>query len=317
MNRPDAKKYKCGKCDGIGFVKQGVAEGSEQYDEISDKAFDEGYAGYSYRNLYPEGTREYEEYHEGWYDGRLAFEKANDYESDFYISRPEKGVAEGLRKRDQKDVAAIKATIERLQAQLKQPNADKAAIQQSIAHEQKRLALYGQGVAEGLDSDQRARLDDLIDTYRDATDPSDDGYGVNDHYDPDEVLDQIRREFGDNIASKVEAGTDKMHFPRQGHSQAYDRLSRKDPVSRITKTGKMYKQDSDFRKNNIAAKFRVNGKKGPLPLPEGDAYFESLNSMLERQLEPTMDLDVWVDNFQNADPNKYHQFKNKSPEKKK
>ena len=74
---------------------KGVAEGSEQYDEISDKAFDEGYAGYSYRNVYPKGTREYEEYHEGWYDGRLAFEKANDYESDFYISRPEQGVAEG------------------------------------------------------------------------------------------------------------------------------------------------------------------------------------------------------------------------------
>jgi hypothetical protein len=75
-------------------VAEGVAEGSEQYDEISDKAFDEGYAGYSYRNVYPKGTREYEEYHEGWYDGRLAFEKANDYESDFYISRPEQGVAE-------------------------------------------------------------------------------------------------------------------------------------------------------------------------------------------------------------------------------
>ena len=32
MNRPDAKKYKCGKCDGIGFVKvaeQGVAEVSD------------------------------------------------------------------------------------------------------------------------------------------------------------------------------------------------------------------------------------------------------------------------------------------------
>jgi len=60
----------------------------------------------------------------------------------------EQGVAEGLSKRDQKDVAAIKAAIERLQAQLKQPNADKAAIQASIAHEKKRLALYGQGVAE-------------------------------------------------------------------------------------------------------------------------------------------------------------------------
>jgi hypothetical protein len=48
-----------------------------------------------------------------------------------------------------------------------------------------------------------------------------------------------------------------------------------------------------------------------------DTYFESLDNMLERQLEPTMDLDAWVDNFQNADPQKYHQFKNKTPEKKK
>ena len=48
-----------------------------------------------------------------------------------------------------------------------------------------------------------------------------------------------------------------------------------------------------------------------------DTYFESLQQMVERQLEPTMDLDAWVDNFQNADPNKYHQFKNKTPEKKK
>ena len=29
-----------------------------------------------------------------------------------------------------------------------------------------------------------------------------------------------------------------------------------------------------------------------------------------------MDLDTWKDNFQKADPNKYRQFKNKTPEKK-
>ena len=58
------------------------------------------------------------------------------------------GVAEGLSKRDQQDVAAIRAAIERLESQLNQPNVDKAAIQQSIAHEKKRLALYGQEVAE-------------------------------------------------------------------------------------------------------------------------------------------------------------------------
>jgi hypothetical protein len=60
----------------------------------------------------------------------------------------EEGVAEGLSKRDQQDVDAIKAAIERLQAQLNQPNADKEAIQQSIAHEKKRLELYPQDVAE-------------------------------------------------------------------------------------------------------------------------------------------------------------------------
>jgi uncharacterized small protein (DUF1192 family) len=62
----------------------------------------------------------------------------------------EQGVTEGLSKRDQQDVAAIRAAIERLQAQLKQPNADRDAIQQSIEHERKRLALYKQGVAENM-----------------------------------------------------------------------------------------------------------------------------------------------------------------------
>jgi len=54
-----------------------------------------------------------------------------------------------------------------------------------------------------------------------------------------------------------------------------------------------------------------------VPNESVDTYFESLQTMMERQLEPTMDLDAWVDNFQNADPQKYHQFKNKTPEKKK
>jgi hypothetical protein len=62
----------------------------------------------------------------------------------------EKGVAEGLSKRDQQDVAAIRAAIARLEAQLNHPNSDRDAIQQSIAHERKRLALYGQDVAEGM-----------------------------------------------------------------------------------------------------------------------------------------------------------------------
>lgn len=69
-----------------------------------------------------------------------------------YLSR--QGVAEGLSKRDQKDVDAIRAAIARLESQLNHPNADRDAIQQSIAHEKKRLALYGQDVAE-----EKQRLD--------------------------------------------------------------------------------------------------------------------------------------------------------------
>jgi hypothetical protein len=63
------------------------------------------------------------------------------------FANDEKGVAEGLSKRDQKDVDAIRAAIARLEAQLNHPNADRDAIQQSIAHEKKRLALYS--VTEG------------------------------------------------------------------------------------------------------------------------------------------------------------------------
>ena len=69
----------------------------------------------------------------------------------------EQDVAEGLSKRDKQDVAAIKAAIARLEAQLNHPNADKAAIQQSIEHERKRLALYGQDVATNELGEARKR----------------------------------------------------------------------------------------------------------------------------------------------------------------
>jgi hypothetical protein len=105
------------------------------------------------------------QFHKGHWFTRIPMQRA-----DFQFGRPQfhaipskkQGVAEGLSKRDQKDVAAIRAAIERLQAQLKQPNADKAAIQQSIAHEKKRLALYKQGVAEGYQNSKTIITEALI-----------------------------------------------------------------------------------------------------------------------------------------------------------
>jgi len=115
-------------------------------------------------------------------------------------------------------------------------------------------------VKEGLDPDQRSRLNDLIDKYKDSVDPGYDSYGTDDHYDSDDIVAQIRSEFGDRIADQVEAGAEKMHFPRQGHQQGYDPLGWRKPISRQTKAGKMFKQDSDYRKNMVKSRYKLSGK---------------------------------------------------------
>ena len=124
-----------------------------------------------------------------------------------------------------------------------------------------------QPVAEGLDPEKRARLDDLIGMYRDSTDPSD--YYDSEYEDPEEVLSMIRAEFGDRVADQIEAGTDKMHFPRKDHDQGYDPMSWRKPIDRQTKAGKMYKQDSDYRKNTIKSRYRLSGKSATEGVAEG------------------------------------------------
>lgn len=109
-----------------------------------------------------------------------------------------------------------------------------------------------QGIAEGLDPIKKRRLYDLIELYRDSTEPND--YYDRDIEDPDEVIAMIRSEFGGKIADQVAAGVEKMHYPRHG-IQRSDPLGGNRPVDRITKAGKMYKQDMDFRKR--MSKYRM------------------------------------------------------------
>jgi hypothetical protein len=116
------------------------------------------------------------------------------------------------------------------------------------------------GVAEGMDPNKRSRLDDLIDQYKDSVDPEYDSYGSDDHYDSDDIIAQIRSEFGDNIADQVEAGAEKMHFGRPGHKHGYDPLGWRKPIDRQTKAGKMFKQDSDYRKNMVKSRYKLSGK---------------------------------------------------------
>jgi len=71
-------------------------------------------------------------------------------------------------------------------------------------------------------------------------------------------------------------------------------------------------------KHAVGTKKGKNG--GPVrnckPNESADPYFESLSNSLAEKLDPNAPVDDWIQDFQKADPNKYHQFKNKTPEKK-
>jgi hypothetical protein len=109
-----------------------------------------------------------------------------------------------------------------------------------------------QSVAEGLSSDRRAHLDSLIDAYRNATDPEAYYSSDDDYDDPDNIIAQIRSEFGDKIANTIERGP-SMHFPRPNH--AWQQSDPMDPIfdksPRVTKSGKVNRQDVNVLKKNI------------------------------------------------------------------
>jgi hypothetical protein len=112
-------------------------------------------------------------------------------------------------------------------------------------------------VAEGLDPEKKARLNDLIDAYTDATDPE---YMGDDDY--EDIIAQIRAEFGDRTADSIVNGP-SMHFPRPGHSMGHDDLEFKQmrknmSPNRMTKLGKLHKQDSDAMKRDIKSKLEVD-----------------------------------------------------------
>ena len=124
-------------------------------------------------------------------------------------------------------------------------------------------SLGGNELEEALDPEKKQRLDDLISRYEDATDPED--MGDERHED---IIAQIRTEFGDKTADSVANGP-SMHFPRPGHSMGHDDLEFKQirktlSPNRITKVGKLHKQDNDAMKLDIKDKLGVRWKKeGP------------------------------------------------------
>jgi hypothetical protein len=60
-----------------------------------------------------------------------------------------------------------------------------------------------------------------------------------------------------------------MHFGRPDHKHGYDPLGWRKPIDRQTKAGKMFKQDSDYRKNMVKSRYKLSGKSATESVAEG------------------------------------------------
>lgn len=127
------------------------------------------------------------------------------------------------------------------------------------------------GIPEGIEPDKKQRLDALIVQYRNATDPESQDYNtdfgmdnlLNTDDDPEEIIAQIRAEFGDRTADSVEHGP-SMHYPRDNHTHGHDTLAgKKSP--RVTQAGKVNKQDAGYMKRSIQGNLGNNKLAGVLP----------------------------------------------------
>ena len=144
-------------------------------------------------------------------------------------------------------------------------------------------SLGGNDLEEALDPEKKERLNSLIDAYTDATDPE--YMGDDDHED---IIAQIRAEFGDRTADSIANGP-SMHFPRPGHSMGHDDLEFKQmrknmSPNRMTKLGKLHKQDSDAMKRDIKTKFEVDEGMIDTVKKVGSKVFDKLGGGSEEDL---------------------------------
>jgi hypothetical protein len=109
-----------------------------------------------------------------------------------------------------------------------------------------------QTLKEKLSPEQQKILNSLRDELKTSLDPDATRFSRN----ADDIRDNIRQEFGDTIANQIEDGEYEMNFPRDKgvpFTQRPDKLSQKEKSGgnryRVTKSGKMNKQDVNRMKN--------------------------------------------------------------------
>ena len=109
---------------------------------------------------------------------------------------------------------------------------------------------------EQLPPPQQDRLNSLRDELKTSLDPDLDSDTTRFLRNADDIRMDIRKEFGDVIANQIEDGEYEMNFPRDTGVPGFqrpDKLAQKEKSSgnryRVTKSGKMNKQDVNRMKN--------------------------------------------------------------------
>jgi|11_taG_2_1085331.scaffolds.fasta_scaffold01496_5 hypothetical protein len=140
-----------------------------------------------------------------------------------------------------------------------------------LPHEKKLLA------EAKIAGEDRERLDSLISLYIGATGPEADYYYDGNVPDDEKILKDIEKEFGSKIAKDVSNGENVFHYGRdnnQGGRLTYGDATQHRGARRITKGGKLNKQDAkklkkdikDILKNTKTNRgFRAHNLKGKLP----------------------------------------------------
>ena len=84
-----------------------------------------------------------------------------------------------------------------------------------------------------------------VSAMRNATDPESDS-----SKDADKVVARAKKVHGDKFAKDLESGAGKMHYPRDNHTQGYDKLANRKPAA-VTKSGMANKTSIQGLKTNI------------------------------------------------------------------
>ena len=147
-----------------------------------------------------------------------------------------------------------------------------------------------------LSTQQRDRLDNLILNVHLTTHPEYDGEET-----PGKYLKDIEKEFGASVAKQVKDGMEITHWGRDNRSSGNDKLSWRKGGARITKSGKMNKQDVEALKNRIKRDKAWGGITKKVKLPEESVVAKVLDRMSEAKDSYTINHKTFSSAVQHAE----------------